>query len=176
MAFLGFGNLEKQKIPFDLKISRLYGSHWDRNNLQRLATQLLNEQGNERISFENRITICFDKSRTSSVPFLEVNRILLWQKFIQLIFNPKDSWHWIPEYQCWHAVILIEKGEYHLIQENHAHNIGEGLREPEKAIFSTSFLSEVAVDSEGLLEVNPNDKAHGCDGWIWLPTKMLENK
>jgi hypothetical protein len=172
---LGSGNL-RQKISFDLKISRLLGTHWDRSDLKHLATQLLDEQGNVRISFENRITIMFDGSTTSSVPFFELNRTILWRKFIQLIFNPEEYWHWISEHQCWHATILINKHEYCQINENHSQVVGEGLREPEKAVFATSFLAEVAKDSQGLLEINSNDKEHGIDGWIWLPTEMLERK
>lgn len=177
VGFLGDRKMHKKvKIAFDLKISRLLGSHWDRRDPKHLATQLLDEQGNARYSIENRITIIFDGSPTSSVPFLEVNRQVLWRKFIQLIFNPEDYWHWVAQHHCWHAIILIGKKEYTYVKENYSHAIGDGLREPEKAVFATSFLTEVAQDSEGLLEVNPDEKEHGLDGWVWLPTKMLEGK
>lgn len=165
----------KQKIPFDLKITRLLG-RWARHDLERLAWELYARQGNARRSFENRITIVLDRSTTSSVPFLELNRELLWKRFMDLIFNPKSYWYWVKEFKCWHAIIFVRKNEYHQIEERYMHSIGKGLREPMKAVFATSFLKEVANDSEGLVEVNPNYKQHGVDGWIWLPSAMLAEK
>jgi hypothetical protein len=42
-------NMEKFE-KFDLKICKLTGEHWDRQDLRHLATQLMEEQGNARHS------------------------------------------------------------------------------------------------------------------------------
>lgn len=160
------------QIPFDLKITKLEGKIWQRNNVQELAQQLYDFQGEPRSSVEHRITVVFDESITSSASYFKRHRSIILYRLIRECYEAKN-WVWVAKYNVWNCLIIIPplNDTYH---ERHQHNIGQGLREKEKAEFENKLLKEVARCSNGILKINPNEKEHGIDGWIWLPNKLLE--
>jgi len=164
---------DKIKVPFDLKITKLQHNHWHRKDVKQLAKELLKDQGKYRYSIENRLVIVFDGSVTSDVLFFKKYRSLLIYVLLQACYNPRKHWFFLPEYKTWQCIILIPPLRNNVSQEHHEHSIGPGVREHEKAEFENRLLQEVAKCSNGLLEVNPNSKQHGVDGWIWLPSAML---
>ncbi len=164
-----------EKVPFDLKICKLEGIDWNRNNLKVLATQLYERQGKYRASFENRLFVCFDKSTTCSVAFQKLNEILILQKIIQVVENPLEYWFKITansqEYLT--CVILLSEGEYKQSPERNEHIIQLGLSEPDKAEFAHKILTHINWVTDGKIEPHPNTKLHGCDGFVYLPKEVI---
>lgn len=159
------------QIPFDLKITKLEGENWERQNIQQLAQQLYDYQGECRLSIENRITVVFDRSTTSSVAYFQKHKPILLYRLITECYEAQN-WVWVSEYKVWHCVLMIPNIEDTPV-EHSQHIIGYGLREEEKADFETQLLIEVAQCSNEIMTVNPNHKEHGVDGWIWLPNSLL---
>ena len=162
------------QIPFDLKITKLEGENWERENIHGLAQQLYDDQGECRESIENRITIVFDRSTTSSVSYFKKHKPILLYRLITECYEAKN-WVWVTKHKVWHCVVMIPEIEDTEVEYSE-HIIGYGLREKEKADFEYELLNEVAECSNGIMTVNPNKKEHGVDGWIWLPNSILRLK
>lgn len=163
-----------KKIPFDLKFSKLQGLQWNREDLKELAKQLYENQGGERYSIENRIFVLFDHSNTSSVKFLKLNEVMMARRILAVLENPTFNFFKveIDGEEVITCIILIKQGKYRYINETHQHEIGEGLREPEKAEYATEFLEKVA-SADNRIIVNKNTKQHGVDGWVMLPLEVI---
>jgi hypothetical protein len=170
--------MEKVKIPFDLKISKLQGPQWERENLRKLAEQLMQNQGEFRYSLENRLFILFDRSSTSSVDFLKRNEVIILREIMTMLQNPKEYWFnlKIGEQNIFTCVILIPETKYIKIFEQTEHSLGEGLREKEKAEFAHKILTHITWVSDGKIEPCENPKEHGIDGYIYLPADCLVDR
>lgn len=132
---------------FDLKICKLTGNHWDRRDLKHLATQLMEEQGNARHSIENRIILVFDKSPTSCVEFFKLNRQLLIDALINIAHNPTKYIYWLPKFECWVAIKLLQSSEYQLpnsLASYYEHPIDLGMQERLKAGFERQLILDVS--------------------------------
>lgn len=158
--------------PFDLKITKLTGTEWHRDNAPALARQLITEQGKPRFSIENRMIIAFDQSRDSSVSFLRLNQSILVEALLSVAYKPYHFTHWLEEYGCWVSIVLITKYRYQQ-GKYYEHPIGAGMRESEKAEFETRLLQEATVKSGGLIKYNPDTKQHGYDGDLYLDRQKL---
>ncbi|GAI85708.1 unnamed protein product, partial [marine sediment metagenome] len=86
--------------PFDLKITKLTGTKWQRENAAALLRQLIAEQGKPRYSIENRIIIAFDRSLNSSVEFFQTNRSILLEALLNIAYNPYVFTYLLREYHC----------------------------------------------------------------------------
>lgn len=163
--------------PFDLKITKLTGSKWDRHNLAHLAEQLMEGQGSPRASVENRVIICFDGSATSDTTFLQANEDLIVRTLVEIANAPHRYAYWLEQYRCWCAIALIRRGQYSSSQDcYYEHPIGEGLREPHKAVFETMVLRKAALLTTNI-RPNANPKAHGKDGELRIERlKMTSQK
>ena len=163
--------------PFDLKITKLTGQQWDRNDLAHLAEQLLESQGKPRTSIENRIVICFDESVSSATSFLKNNEDLIILTLLEIVDNPYKYTHWLQEYKCWCTIALIKRGKYYDNTEGlyYEHPLGDGLREPGKAEFERYVLGKVARLRNNL-RLASNARAHGIDGYIKLDLAGVKNK
>ena len=163
-------------IPFDFKITKLEHSNWNRENLYILATQLIQQQGTARFHLDNRIIIAFDKSTTSSLAFIERNERIILEKLIQMLKEPEKYWYRIlvGTEKLFVCVLLIKEGEYYKLSENYEHTIKDGLVEEDKAQFAHKFLQHAEWVSDGLIKPHSNPKEKGIDGWILLPTNLLE--
>lgn len=161
--------------PFDLKVTKLTGKKWDRNNLAHLAEQLFEKQGKPRASIENRIIICFDESPSSSIEFLKANEDLIILSLLDLADNPYKYISWVERYKCWVGLILLEKNQYYNSSQGiyYEHSIGKGLREPVKAKFEESILKKVARMRTNI-KPNPNTRAHGNDGQIRIDRTKID--
>ncbi|GAH63220.1 unnamed protein product, partial [marine sediment metagenome] len=148
--------------PFDLKITKLTGIKWQRENVAALLRQLIGEQGRPRYSVENRIITAFDGSLNSSMDFLQLNRNILLEALLNIAYNPYVFTYLLSEYHCWFGITLITN--YHRIWGYYEHPIGSGMREPGKAKFEDELLREAATKSDGLIRFNPNPKERGHDG------------
>lgn len=155
------------KTPFDLKICKLTGEDWNRDDVSQLARQLLEKQGEYRYSIENRVIIIFDRSENSSVKFLKVHESLLVERLVEFFRNPLNYIHLFDDIKCWQAIIMIHPSEYESQDAYYEHSLGEGLREPGKAEYENYLLKAVAEKVDNLI-VNPNNKEHGLDGWLVL--------
>ena len=159
---------------FDLKVTKLTGRRWDRNNLAHLAEQLLEGQGRPRASVENRVIICFDWSKSSDMAFLEANRDLIIHTLLEIADNPYKFTYWLERYHCWCALALIRRGQYSEAGQGqyYEHPIGDGLREPGKAQFETEVLTKVAGITKNV-RLNPMLGVHGNDGQIRIDRSKL---
>ncbi len=151
---------------FDLKISKLTGSRWTRTDLPLLGKELLEGQGKERYSIENRIMVLFDGANTSKTSFFKKHESLICERLLAYINDPYPQTVWLTSYNCWQGVILIPPTEFTNEDEYYEHSIGKGLREPLKAEFHQEVLHKVEEMSGGLMKANPNYKEHGKDGWV----------
>jgi len=168
-------NLETITIPFDFKVTKLEHSNWNRNNENVLAEELMVQQGSARAHIDNRIIIAFDKSTTSSVNFLNHNRAIMVHKFLQMLNDLEHYWHKIEidGRKVLVCLILIREGEYHKVDEPpHEQQIGDGLREPDKAQWSHEFLQHISWISDGLVKPHDNPFERGIDGYIILPSNL----
>jgi hypothetical protein len=162
---------------FDLKITKLTGNHWDRDDLRHLSCQLMEEQGNPRYSIENRIFLVFDRSPTSHVKFFEANRHLLLDALISISRNPYECTYWLEEFQCWTAIKVFSPAEYQIpngLEKYQEHPIGLGLRETDKAEFEKALVLEVAPLCN--FKIKPwkiNPKAIGIDGELKIDSNKL---
>lgn len=146
--------------PFDLKITKLTGTKWRRENVAALLRQLIEEQGKPRYSVENRIIIAFDRSIDSSVQFLRANKEILLEALLNIAYNPYVFTYRLD--RNWLSAVLIRN--YRHGQKYQHHSIGAGMREPEKAEFENELLQVAAQKSDGLIRYNPDTKEHGHDG------------
>ena len=156
------------KVSFDLKILRLWGDNWKRENDPLLAKQLLDKQGSYRTSIENRLYIIFDKSPNAKVRLLQLNEEKMKKKLYDVCSNPQKHWFYIEYYRVWACIIWFKRGEYKqsIIDYNlEYHPLGNGLREREKSDFEHDFLIKAAVIINNLT-VNANKKEYGVNGWI----------
>jgi hypothetical protein len=163
-----------QFVPFDLKITKLTGYHWDRINLRHLAEQLLEEQGKHRRSIENRIVVCFDGSVSSGIQFLKANEDTIISSLVNVFHEPYRYIYWLDSYQCWCGIVLLKRGQYYDNTANvySAHPLGQGLREPDKAKFEHYILQKIARITHNIrCELNP--KLHGVDAYIKLDEAKL---
>lgn len=159
--------------PFDLKITKLTGTDWQRDNVAALLRQLIKEQGKPRYSIENRIIMAFDRSLDSRVEFLRDNRNILLEMLLNIAYNPYAWTYWLNEYHSWFSITLVEK--YHRSGEYYEHSIGPGMREPRKAKFETELVREAALKSDGLIKFNPNGEEHGHDGDLRIDRAKIKN-
>jgi len=167
--------MERIKVTFDLKICRLEGSHWNRENKTELAKQLYKDQGIYRHSIENRLYIIFNESKSSSVEFFEENQTVMIHDIIQMLIQPENYWFKItvenkPILVC---IILIQRNRYASIGDTHVHPLGQGLRELSKADFEDGFLSTLNWVSSNLIQPHTNRYEHGLDGFILLPKNLV---
>jgi hypothetical protein len=170
----GEKNMQKYE-PFDLKIGKLTGTAWNRDDMNNLSHQLIVYQGSHRSSIENRIIILFDKSQSSSLAFFQKNRSLIMIALYNIARNPYAFTHWIDYPNTWCSLVLIEQGSYQLEQHYYEHPLGPGLREPDKAQFEFNILKEISRGSGGLIKYNPDPKVHGYDGDILLDANKICN-
>jgi len=159
--------------PFDLKITKLTGAKWQRENVAALLKQLIAEQGKPRYSVENRIIIAFDRSADSSVEFLQLNKGILLEVLLNVAYNPYAFTYLLNAYHYWFSIPLVTN--YHRSRGYYEHPIGPGLREPEKAKFETELVREAALKSDGLIKFNPNPKEHGHDGDLRINRAKIKN-
>jgi len=159
--------------PFDLKITKLTGTKWQRENVAALLRQLIEEQGKPRYSVENRITIAFDRSLDSRVQFFQLNKGILLEVLLNIAHNPYVFTYLLSDYHCWFSITLVRN--YHRGSKYHEHPIGSGLREPEKAQFENELVREAALKSDGLIKFNPNPKEHGHDGDIRIDRAKIKD-
>lgn len=159
--------------PFDLKITKLTGAKWQRENVATLLRQLIAEQGKPRYSVENRIIIAFDRSLASSTKFLQLNKGILLEVLLNIAYNPYVFTYLISDYHCWFSIPLLTN--YHRSRGYYEHPIGRGLREPEKAKFEAELVREAALKSDGLIKFNPNLKEHGHDGDLLIDKGKIKN-
>ena len=157
--------------PFDLKITKLTGTKWQRENVAALLKQLFDEQGAPRYSVENRITIAFDRSLTSSAEFLRLNKDKCLEVLLSIAHNPYSFICWLQGYHCWGALALV--GNYRRGSKYYEHPLGYGLREPEKAEFENELIKEVEAKSGGIIKANPDPKKHGNDGSIRIDKEKI---
>lgn len=158
--------------PFDLKITKLTGTKWQRENVAALLKQLIAEQGKPRYSIENRIIIAFDRSLDSSVAFLELNRNILLEVLLNMAYNPYVFTYWLNGHNCWFGITLVS--HYHHGGGYYEHPIGSGMREPGKAKFESELVREAEVKSEGLIRANPNPKERGRDGDLYIDKDKIK--
>jgi len=168
---LDLGMSMEQREFFDLKITKLTKATWQREDLSILLKQLMNEQGRPRYSVENRIIISFDRSISSDIKFLRLNRDKLIEVLLNIAYNPYSFTYWLSEYRCWVAFALIQN--YRRSDEYHEHPLGSGLREPDKAEFANELIKEIEAKSGGIIKANPNPKEHGRDGSIPIDREKL---
>lgn len=157
--------------PFDLKITKLTGTKWQRENVAALLKQLIEEQGKPRYSVENRIIIALDGSIDSGVQFLRLNRDILLEALLNIAYNP-----YLFTFQLggnWFSIALVRN--YHRGHKYHHHPIGTGMREPQKADFEDKLVQVAAQKSDGLIRYNPNIKEHGCDGYLRIDRAKIKN-
>lgn len=161
--------------PFDLKIGKLSGNRWDRQNHSRLLQQFLDEQGLPRYSIEPRIVIVFDKSKTSDMPFLVLNKKIIINALLKIAYNPYKYSHWLDKYGCWGSLFIIPEGQYEKGKDYYEHPLGIGIRETDRAQFSRQVLMEVCHQGGGRIKLNPNYKEHGKDGELMIDLERLKN-
>jgi hypothetical protein len=170
-------NMERFE-KFDLKICKLTGEHWDRQDLRHLATQLMEEQGNARHSIENRVILVFDKSPTSRVEFFELNRQLLIEALISIAHNPTEYTYWLPKFECWIAIKLFQKDEYQLsddLADYYQHPIDLGMRERLKAAFERKLVLDVSRLCDFKIRPNIYDPfVRGKDGELKIDSEKLK--
>jgi len=159
--------------PFDLKITKLTGIKWQRENVATLLRQLISEQGRPRYSVENRIISAFDRSLNSSLEFLQLNRNILLEALLNIAYNPYVFTYLLSEYHYWFGITLITN--YHHIPEYYEHCIGSGMREPEKAKFENELIREVALKSDGRIKYNANPKERGHDGDLLIDRGKIKD-
>ena len=167
------GLMPERFESFDLKITKLTGGRWDRENLHHLAQQLVENQGQPRASIENRIIICFN-SVSSDVNFLKDNQDLIILTLLELVENPYKFGCWLTKYQCWSIVALLKQGTYYDTTQGlyYEHPIGLGLREPGKAAFENWLIRRVARMTNRL-QPNPDIRTHGNDGRLRIDREQL---
>lgn len=156
------------EIPIDLKLLKLQGASWPRDNLGELGRLLYDKQGIYRLSFTSRIYVIFDGSTTSSYEFFNHNRELILTNLEKLVTDPIrwgcfENQRGIP---FW--IILFREKEYQQLDEFYEHNLGEGLREERKARFSTDISIELENRSKGKWRHNPNERQRGVDGFLTI--------
>jgi hypothetical protein len=176
-GFLGGMNLEQIRVPFDLKMSKLEGRDWPIFDKKLLAGHLYERQGNFRKSYENRLFILFIDSPSSSTIFLQRNEIVMIREILEMLKSPEKFWFplWVgnePK-KVWSCIILIQKNHYLEVNGIHQHDLGNGLREIDKAEFSTKFMQHLSLVSDGQIIPNNNTKEHGIDGYILLPKTLI---
>lgn len=159
--------------PFDLKITKLTGKQWDRVNMQNLALQLMQFQGQPRASVENRIIIIFDNSPTSDIDFMRSNRQLLIKGLLNIAWNPYSFLRGLDPLDIWIGLVLIPETDYCRLPKYYEHPIGLGLREGGKAVFEFSLLQEIEKLSGSLIKYNRNSKEHGYDGDLLVDREKI---
>lgn len=171
--------MEQIRVPFDLKMSKLEGRDWPIFDKKLLAWYLYEKQGKFRESYnDNRLFILFLNSPTSSTVFLQRNEIVMIREILEMLKCPEN--HWFPlvvgneSKKIWACVILLQEGQYLPADGIHQHNLGDGLRERDKAEFSTKFVQHLSLVSDGKIVPNSNTKEHGIDGYILLPKSLME--
>jgi len=176
VGLCGVISLEKIKVGFDLKFGKLQYDNWDRNNMQNLARELYEHQGEYRIDYSNRLFILFDESPSSSVPFLKRNEPIMLQKVIEMSKNPEKYWFNITVRgkKLLSCIILIPKTEYKVFDQGQ-HRIRTGMSEPEKAEFAHQFLKHMNWVTDGIIIPHDNPKERGLDGFIFLSETLVKN-
>lgn len=158
---------------FDLKITKLTGNNWDREDRKKLLVQLMNGQANPRHSIESRVTIAFDKSPNSSPEFVRLNKPIIVDALVEISRSPYEYSFWLASYRCWGSIYIFQFGEYQYLPDYYEHPIGGGLREPEKAEISKEIIEEAAIKSGFRIRPNRNFKEIGKDGELKIDLSKL---
>lgn len=160
--------MSEKYIPFDLKITKLTGKSWTRSDNSVLAEELLDSQGKDRESIENRVIICFNHSYTSDVTFLIKCEPLILKKLERIVKNPSKYVHRV--YGTYQLIVMIQRAEWRQYSEKgtdddnyNEFDEGKGLRDISKAEWSNELVEKLHQRMGMLILPNPNQKEHGCD-------------
>jgi len=171
--------MSESYVPFDLKVSKLTGKHWSRSSNEELAEQLLDEQGADRNSVENRFVVVFNHSTTSDVRFLEECEPLIIKKFVKVCKNPHKYVHRV--WNTWQFVIVIQRSEWRQYSERgldddqyDEFSEGKGLRDRSKADWSNDLVEKIHKIIGQKLLPNPNKREHGVDFFLLMENDRFD--
>lgn len=163
-----------KELHFDFKLSSLESPKWPRDDLEYLSEMLYDESGKYRkmIDNENRIIIIFDWNTNSSVAFYQLNQALIIEKFLDVIDHPYQHFIDIGKYDAYCAPVLIPKGHYKELPGRYHHRLGEGLREPSKAVYENHLVDLVKIQRP-FIRIPINRFEQGIDLYFKLDTDKI---